>query len=325
MDKIELLKEGERLLLPLVLQRRIAFQKILENSLRNTKTTFSNCLMIQGQAGTGKTTTVINSLSELKEKGVIHDYVRIAGHVTPQSLYTLFADTARLHNGLPTVLVLDDCDFMMDQGCLELAKAAFDTRSKGDQNRRVYYQSRKNSGFKYEGYGIIITNNDISPERMTVHQQALLDRVNLMCIDLKKEDMFIYNAHLIEDYLSENEDGLSEEEIQNIVDLFNTDIRRWNEADAFARTRINFSVRLVKKFADCIRLYGKNSWRELSTIYQRLESATAIANAEKELAEVTGVNVMAAGGKKEYINPRTGKPYNKYYVNTMIKQGKLPA
>ena len=160
---------------------------------------------------------------------------------------------------------------------------------------------------------------------MTVHQQALLDRVNLMCIDLKKEDMFIYNAHLIEDYLNENEDGLSEEEIQNIVDLFNTDIRRWNEADAFARTRINFSVRLVKKFADCIRLYGKNSWRELSTIYQRLESATAIANAEKELAEVTGVNIVAAGGKKEYINPKTGKPYNKYYVNTMIKQGKLPA
>ena len=76
MGKIELLKEEERLLLPLVLQRRIAFQKILENSLRNTKTTFSNCLMIQGQAGTGKTTTVINSLSELKEKGVIHDYVK---------------------------------------------------------------------------------------------------------------------------------------------------------------------------------------------------------------------------------------------------------
>lgn len=325
MGKIELLRNEERMLLPLVLQRRVAFQKILENSLKNAKTTFSNCLMIQGQAGTGKTTTVINSLSELKEKGIIHDYVRIAGHVTPQSLFNLFEDTAHLNQGLPTVLVLDDCDFMMDQGCLELAKAAFDTRSKGEQNRRVYYQSRRDSGFKYEGYGIIITNNDISPERMTVHQQALLDRVNLMCIDLKKEDMFIYNAHLIEDYLNENEDELSEEELQNIVDLFNNDIRRWNEADAFARTRINFSVRLVKKFTDCIRLYGKHSWKDLSTIYQRLESAAAIADAEKELAKVTGVDIVAAGSTKEYINPKTGKPYNKYYVNTMIKQGKLPA
>ena len=325
MGNIELLRTEERLLLPLVLQRRAAFQKILENSLKNARNTFSNCLMIQGQAGTGKTTTVVNCLSDLKDRGIIYDYVRIAGHVTPRSLFDLFRDTAHLHNGLPTVLVLDDCDFMMDQGCLELAKAAFDTRSKGDQNRRVYYQSQRDSGFKYEGYGIIITNNDTSPERMTVHQQALLDRVNLMCIDLKKEDMFIYNAHLIEDYLNENEDGLSEEELRNIVSLFDTDIRRWNEADAFARTRINFSVRLVKKFADCIRLYGKNSWRDLSTIYQKLESATAIAAAEKELAEVTGVDVVAAKGTKEYINPKTGKPYNKYYVNTMIKQGKLPA
>ena len=325
MNKVELLTTEERMLLPLVLQRRIAFQKILENSLKNARTTFSNCLMIQGQAGTGKTTTVVNSLCELKEKGVINDYVRIAGHVTPQSLFNLFKDTSRLHSGLPTVLVLDDCDFMMDQGCLELAKAAFDTRAKGDQNRKVYYQSKKESGFKYEGYGIIITNNDINPDRMTVHQQALLDRVNLMCIDLKKEDMFIYNAHLIEDYLNENEDGLTEDEIQNVVDLFNTDIRRWNAVEAFARTKINFSVRLVKKFVDCIRLYGKNSWKDLSTIYQRLESAAAIADAEKELAEATGVDVTNAGAKKEYINPRTGKPYNKYYVNTMIKQGKLPA
>ena len=322
MEKVELLEAEERLLLPLVLQRRVAFQRILENSLKNARTTFSNCLMIQGQAGTGKTTTVINSLCDLKERGIIHDYVRIAGHVTPQSLFSLFEETSKLHQGLPTVLVLDDCDFMMDQGCLELAKAAFDTRAKGEQNRRVYYQSRKDSGFKYEGYGIIITNNDLNPDRITVHQQALLDRVNLMCIDLKREDMFIYNAHLIEDYLNENEDGLSEEEIHNVVDLFKTDIRRWNAADAFARTRINFSVRLVKKFVDCIRLYGRNSWKDLSTIYQRLESAAAIADAEKELAEVTGVNVEA---RKEYINPKTGKPYNKYYVNTMIKQGKLPA
>ena len=160
---------------------------------------------------------------------------------------------------------------------------------------------------------------------MTVHQQALLDRVNLMCIDLKKEDMFIYNAHLIEDYLNQNEDNLEDDEIQSIVDLFNEEIRRWNETDAFARTKINFSVRLVKKFVDCIRLNGKGSWKDLSTIYQRLESAAEIANAERELAQLTGVNNSASGNEKEYINPKTGKPYNKYYINTLIKKGKLPA
>ena len=325
MNEISLLTDQERLLLPLVLHRRVSFQRILESSRKNASTTFSNCLMIQGQAGTGKTTIVINSLNDLKERGIIYDYVRIAGHVTPQSLFDLFEKTAHLINGLPTVLVLDDCDFMMDQGCLELAKAAFDTRAKGDQNRKVYYQSRKDSGFKYEGYGIIITNNNIDPDRMTVHQQALLDRVNLMCIDLKTEDMFIYNAHLIENYLNQNEDNLKDDEIQSIVDLFNEEIRRWNETDAFARTKINFSVRLVKKFVDCIRLNGKDSWKDLSTIYQRLESAAEIANAERELAQLTGVNNSASESGKEYINPKTGKPYNKYYINTLIKKGKLPA
>ena len=124
--------------------------------------------------------------------------------------------------------------------------------------------------------------------------------------------MFIYNAHLIEDYLNQNEDNLEDDEIQSIVDLFNEEIRRWNETDAFARTKINFSVRLVKKFVDCIRLNGKGSWKDLSTIYQRLESAAEIANAERELAQLTGVNNSASENEKEYINPKTGKPYNKW-------------
>ena len=63
----------------------------------------------------------------------------------------------------------------------------------------------------------------------------------------------------------------------------------------------------------------------MSTIYQRLESAAEIVNAERELAQLTGVNNSASESGKEYINPKTGKPYNKYYINTLIKKGKLPA
>ena len=324
MEKIELLNNEERLQLPFVLKRRATFQRIMKNSLKNATTTFSNCLMVQGKAGTGKTTTVVNYLDTLKQEGVIYDYRRVAGHITPRALYNLFQETSELHDGRPSVLVLDDCDFMMDQGCLELAKAAFDTRSRNPQNRKVFYQSLSGSGFKYNGYGIIITNNELNPDRMTVHQQALLDRANLMSIDLKKEDMFIYNAHLIEDYLNENEDGLSEEELQGVVDLFNNEIREWQSLEAFTRTKINCSIRLVKKFVDCIRLYGKDDWKSLSTIYQRLNDAADTAKAEAELAEM-GEGDEQSADRKEYINPRTGKPYNKYYVNAMIKQGKLPA
>ena len=73
MNEISLLTDQERLLLPLVLHRRVSFQRILESSLKNASTTFSNCLMIQGQAGTGKTTIVINSLNDLKERGIIYE------------------------------------------------------------------------------------------------------------------------------------------------------------------------------------------------------------------------------------------------------------
>ena len=324
MEKIELLNNEERLQLPFVLKRRATFQRIMRNSLKNAATSSRNCLMVQGKAGTGKTTTVVNYLDTLKQEGVIYDYRRVAGHITPRALYNLFQETSELHDGRPSVLVLDDCDFMMDQGCLELAKAAFDTKSRSPQNRKVFYQSLSGSGFKYNGYGIIITNNERNPDRMTVHQQALLDRANLMSIDLKKEDMFIYNAHLIEDYLNENEDGLSEEELQGVVDLFNNEIREWQSLEAFTRTKINCSIRLVKKFVDCIRLYGKDDWKSLSTIYQRLNDAADTAKAEAELAEMGG-SVEQSADRKEYINPKTGKPYNKYYVNAMIKQGKLPA
>lgn len=325
MENIELLNDVERLQLPIVLQRRATFQRIMKNSLQNALTTFSNCLMVQGQAGTGKTTIVVNYLDTLKELGVIHDYKRVAGHITPRSLYNLFYATANLVDGLPSVLVLDDCDFMMDQGCLELAKAAFDTRSNSPQNRRVFYQTETGSGFKYNGYGIIITNNEFNPDRVTVHQQALLDRVNLMCIDLKKDDMFVYNTYLVEDYLNKNEDCLSEDEIQNVIDLFNNEIREWDQAGAFARTKINFSIRLIKKFVDCIRLYGKDDWKVFSTIYQRLHDAAELAAAEAELAEATGVEVQNANPKKTMINPKTGLPFSQCYINKLIRQGKISA
>ena len=106
--------------------------------------------------------------------------------------------------------------------------------------------------------------------------------------------------------------------------LFNNEIREWQSLEAFARTKINCSIRLVKKFVDCIRLYGKDDWKSLSTIYQRLNDAADTAKAEAELAEL-GESVEQSADRKEYINPKTGKPYNKYYVNAMIKQGKLPA
>ena len=115
MEKIELLNTEERLQLPFVLKRRATFQRIMKNSLKNAATTFSNCLMVQGKAGTGKTTTVVSYLDILKQEGVIYDYRRVAGHITPRALFTLLLETAELHNSVPSVLVLDDCDLVIKE------------------------------------------------------------------------------------------------------------------------------------------------------------------------------------------------------------------
>ena len=52
---IALLTDMERAQLPLVISRRSRFKALLKSSLVNYRSLFSNCLMIQGKPGTGKT------------------------------------------------------------------------------------------------------------------------------------------------------------------------------------------------------------------------------------------------------------------------------
>lgn len=338
MKNVSLLTATERAQLPLVISRRSRFKSMIKSSVINYNKLFSNCLMIQGKAGTGKTTLCETFLEQLKEDEVIAGVVRVPGHVTPKSMYHVMKDTATPDkNGKPYVLLLDDVDCLGDEGCLELMKAAFDTKSDTRTNRKVFYMTEDGGrGFKFNGFGIIICNNDFGNKKLSVHQEALLDRVQQLSIDLQPNDMMIFTTHLLEDYLNDNTDELSDEEIQDVVNLFNTDIRRWMEHDAFRKAKVNYSIRLIKKFVDAQKVYGAD-WKDFNITYNRLEAACQMSEIENgeistpEQVKTTKARIVKKANtsntriekepKKDknghYIDPNTGKPYSRsmqYYI-----------
>lgn len=331
-NNVSLLTNEERANLPLVLARRTKFKSMIKSSIVNYKRIFSNCLMIQGKAGTGKTTLCETFLEQLKEQNIIAGVRRVPGHVTPRSLYHVMKETSTpTRDGAPYVLLLDDVDCLADEGCLELMKAAFDTKSDTPTNRKVFYMTEDGgTGFRYNGFGIIICNNDFSNKKLSVHQEALLDRVQQLSIDLQPRDMVIYTTSLLETYLNENKDELTGDEIRNVVDLFNTTIRKWIDNDAFRKAKVNYSIRLIKKFVDAQRIYG-DTWKDFNITYQKLEAASELTDIQNgnitsveaiKQAGLGAVRVVKRGRPKsvegeppknnagKYYNPKTGKEYS---------------
>ena len=336
MANVSLLTAQERAELPMVISRRSRFKSMIKSSVVNYNKLFSNCLMIQGKAGTGKTTLCETFLGQLKEDELIAGVTRVPGHVTPKSLYHILKETsAPDKNGRPHVLLLDDVDCLGDEGCLELMKAAFDTKSDTPTNRKVFYMTEDGGrGFRYNGFGIIICNNDFGNKKLSVHQEALMDRVQQLSIDLQPKDMMTYTTYLLEEYLNDNTDDLSEEEIQDVKTLFDTDIRRWMEHDAFRKAKINYSIRLVKKFVDAQKVYG-NDWKDFNITYKKLDAACQLSEIETGVIEnpeeiqVKKARVIKKADsqkgtrkakweteppkneKGHYIDPATGEEFNR--------------
>lgn len=346
-----LLTIKERFTLPEVLMRRKKFKNLLKVTMENHNRTMSNCMILQGRPGTGKTTLVTEYLDVLQEEGIISFSRRISGHVTPLSLYSVLGATCNLgSNGTPAVVVLDDVDCLKDQGCLELMKAAFDSKSKHHTNRMVYYpklagstRGHNTDSFKFNGMGIIITNDELDPKKINIHQKALLDRARRVSVDLNEGDTVVYNIHLIEEYLNKNEDNMTEEQIASIVNLFNSEIRNWIDTRTFQRANINFSIRLVKKFADSQKLFG-DDWKYYDADYTTLKATYEEIISEKELEEATKaapkkevevvVNKRRKNSKKNlkpskncpykvvdglFINPKTNEPFKGGYQYTLKK------
>lgn len=336
MANITLLTNEEQAKLPFVISRRAKFRQIVKLSIQNYDKTSSNCIMISGRPGTGKTTIIEQLLEQMNEEEMISAYKRVPGHVTMKSLFSLLKDVcepARNTRGevVPKVIVLDDTDCLSEEAPLELMKAAFDSKSNLPTNRRVYYYTENDgkTGFKFNGFGIIITNTDFTTKRHTVHQTALLDRVQQLSVDLEPGDMMIYTTYLIEEMLNKNEDHYSVDEINSAVTLFNNEIRKWMAKDAFRKANVNFSTRLIKNFVDAQRLFGAE-WKDYSIPYKQLEAACMIDDTIESLenneeapnyqARVSGVKLLKKNKEGLYINSKTGKPFSAAYQYTLKKK-----
>ena len=284
----ELLTTEERQLLPQVLLRRTRFKNLVRKSVLLGSDTFSNCMLITGKPGTGKTTMVTEYLEELMREEEIVRYTRVTGHVTQSSLFQLLKDNAEKVDGKTQVLVLDDVDCLFNQGCIELMKAAFDTKNVTQKdNRKVFYLTHGcQNNFTYDGYAIIITNYSL--DQPTDSQMALIDRVHLMKADLQKEDFKIFNIFLMEKYMNENPDNLDEFQLKGLENFFRLYIRKWFENDVFQESGIYFSIRLLKKFIDLVTIFGPKDWIEYSVpfarlngTYQRLIKNNGVTNESK--------------------------------------------
>lgn len=267
-----LLTPEEREQLPKVLLRRQKFKRLISQSVLLGNSTFSNCMLITGKPGTGKTTMVTEYLDNLKNRGDIADYHRYSGHITQSSLFQILKENAELIDGKSQVLVLDDVDCLFDAGCIELMKAAFDTKNASQRdNRKVFYLTHgTKQSFRYDGYAIIITNHSL--DQPTDSQNALIDRVHLMKADLDKDDFRIFNINLMEQFMNQNPDNLTRTQLDGLNSFYKMYIRAWFDNDIFQEAGVYFSIRLLKKFIDLVTIFGPQDWLDYSVPFKKLHS-----------------------------------------------------
>ena len=111
-----------------------------------------------------------------------------------------------------------------------------------------------------------------------------------------------------------------QKEINNIVTMFNNEIRKWLSKDAFRKSGVNFSIRLIKKFIDAQRIFG-DDWRDFNTVYRRLEAACEMADLTEEVKNPIPKKIsMPKMVEGKFINPRTGNPYSDTYQSDLRKK-----
>jgi hypothetical protein len=101
-----------------------------------------------------------------------------------------------------------------------------------------------------------------------------LDRANKLKVEFGDQDLFVFNASVIQKELDENILGWSDESITQIKKFFHTKIRPWWNKDAFRKTEINFSIRLLHRFMDNIITFGEDFWKQYSEEYNKLDKVS---------------------------------------------------
>ena len=255
--------------------RKIAdFELIIKNSIIHSKDTFSNCIIITGDPGTGKTHNIVTWMEELSQMGLIESYYPVSGKVSPVTLFALLRDENPAAHEKCKVTILDDCDVWNNQDSMNILKAACNTKSGKGGDRTVTYGTRGDfQKFDYNGFLIIITNNKFDEwdsDEIGDHLKAVLDRAHQMKLDLTKDDMMLKNTSIIEDFIN-TDTNIPPSIKETVVDFYNNEIKEFNKYGLFEKCGITFSVRFVMKVVDLQIMFG-DKWKRLSTDYIKLNA-----------------------------------------------------
>jgi len=158
-----------------------------------------NGLLVTGQPGLSKTTTVLKTLASM---GLVEGvgFAVYKGHTSPFGLYQTLWNEQKAATG--RIIIFDDCDTALGRDGINLVKAALDDKPK----RVVSFVSSKlphgvPTQFEFDGRIIFISN--LPQSRL---DQAAMDRCHCVEISLSRTDLFhfIEQEVLPHDYLSTN-------------------------------------------------------------------------------------------------------------------------
>jgi len=197
----------------------------------------SRGLLLWGEAGLGKTYSVIKALKEIKK-----EFVLLTGHITSLELYNF------LYENREKIIILDDINFLDNETNLNLLKSCLSENSNIVQYHTTSNKLRVPNKFIFNGKLIILLN---SLPTKTESFKAVESRI------LNYELKFEYKTKikLIYELSRQKYKKLSEEERQKVV--------RWIKENTSKATK-NLNLRLLFQLYE-VYLFSKEDFNKLSS------------------------------------------------------------
>ena len=277
---IELMTDELKALEPKALLFNAHFKSLITKAIQKLPVASTNGIIITGRPGIGKTYNITKALNEAKANGYIENYTRATGHITPTKMLEALKYSTVESGKVIKPLFLDDCDFYLNTGNLELLKSALETRDSSDPNNRVvkYNSAFAKSAFKFNGLVIIASNQNFTKnanlsrdKEANMHLEALKSRCHIFKLIVTNDVMKVNCIRMVENFLNSPEGSyLTPESLDKIKAFVNEELLEWLDKDLFNISGLGFDMRIVKKIIDCIFMYD-DEWKIFSTDYRTLK------------------------------------------------------
>ncbi len=225
-------------------------------------------LIVSGDAGVGKSFSIINPIERRNAEVSGMNLQIIKGSASPYGIYTALFNAK--DGG---VIIFDDCDSaLLDEESLNLFKAALDTTDKRviswrkkaswvypsyDDNDAIDSEGRYPDSFEFEGSVIFITNVDFHEKadadtRMSPHFKALISRSMYVDLSLKTpREKILWMQEIFMNHMAPNS-GISTEESSNIMQFVKDNSTKM----------IDLSLRLMTHIVDIYKS-DNEMWKDI--------------------------------------------------------------